>query len=403
MENDRKNGGTCVKRWRLFLHRKFDNYSFEEYFIMFIVCTIFLPYYVSVLAILLFLLYVAAKGKLIQSIRTVSKAWFAILFCVGTSFVAVCYHNYLGALCGLVILCIMMFTMYYRSVVHKRLFELLMDACCIISLFCVVWALMEYAKIVDQLGLDFFMFEIEDSPKHRVNSTFFNANYYAMMIEFIVLICVYKMMQMKTKRRIIFYFLVIGANLFALYLTGCRTAWIPFIVTIPLMFLMNMRMKFFTVSMSVICTGGLSILFYPKLMQRTTIFIDFMKRAKIWKTAVYGIREHPLFGEGPLTYMHIYKKYHGHPTQHAHNVVLDPLLSHGIVLLVVFGVYMFDNLKEHWLLWRRKIDVRLCSLFVAFVLTVLLHGILDYTIYWVQTAQLFFLVCSASSMYFRKS
>ncbi len=392
-----------MERWISFLHRKFDNYSLEEYCVMIIVCTIFLPYYFSVCSIIFFLFYLAVKGKLFKIIREVSKAWFAIIFCLGTSFVAVCHQNYLGALCGLVILCIMMFTIYYRTIINKRLFELLMDACCIISLFCVVWAVMEYAKIVDQLGLDFFMFEIEDSPKHRVNSTFFNANYYAMMIEFIVLICVYKMMQMKTKRRIIFYTIVISANLFALYLTGCRTAWIPFVVTIPLMFLMNMRMRFFTVSMGAILAGGMSILFHPQLMQRTSIFVDFMKRANIWKTAIYGIMEHPLFGQGPLTYMHIYKTYHGHPTQHAHSVFLDPLLSHGIVFVVIFGVYLLGNIKEHWLLFRRKIDIRLCSLFTAFVLTVLLHGMLDYTIYWVQTAQLFLLVCSASSMYFKKN
>lgn len=391
-----------MERWISFLHRKFDNYSFEEYCIMCIACTIFLPYYFSVCSIILFLFYLAVKGKLFKSIRIVPKAWFAIIFCLLTSFVAVLYQNYIGAFCGLVILCIMIFTIYYRTIINKRLFELLMDACCIISLFCVIWAIMEYTKIVDQLGLDFFMFEIEDNPKYRVNSTFFNANYYAMMIEFIVLICVYKMMQMKTKRRIIFYTIVIIANLFALYLTGCRTAWIPFVVTIPLMFLMNMRLRFFTISMSTILVGGMSILFHPQLMQRTSIFIDFMKRAKIWKTAIYGIMEHPLFGQGPLTYMHIYKKYHGHPTQHAHSVFLDPLLSHGVILVIVFGIYLFVNIKEHWLLFKRKIDIRLCSLFTAFVLTVLIHGMLDYTIYWIQTAQLFLLVCSASSMYFKQ-
>lgn len=391
-----------MERWKRFLHRKFDDFSLDEYLIMFVVCSMFLPYYFSVLSIIGVLLYWIAEGRLFRAINMVPKAWFAIIFCIGTTIVAMLYKNWLGALCGIVILCILTFIIFYRTIINKRLFELLMDACCIISLFCVVWACMEYAKIVDQLGLDFFMFEIEDSPKHRVNSTFFNANYYAMMIEFIVLICVYKMMQVKTMRRIIFYIVVISANLFALYLTGCRTAWIPFIVTIPFMFLVNRRMRFFTVSMSAIVAAGCSVIYYPELMQRTSVVFDFMKRTRIWKTAIYGIQEHPLFGQGPLTYMHIYKQYHGHPTQHAHSVYLDPLLSHGIVFVIIFGIYLFGNIKEHWLLLKRKIDVRLFSLIVAFTLTVLLHGILDYTIYWVQTAQLFLLVFSASSMYFHK-
>ena len=115
-----------------------------------------------------------------------------------------------------------------------------------------------------------------------------------------------------------------------------------------------------------------------------------------------GIKAHPLFGEGPLTYYHIYKQYGGHPTQHAHNVILDPLLSHGLIPCIILLVYLGSNLKEVWLLFKRRIDMRLFSLIVAFLLTVLIHGILDYTIYWVQTSLLFFIVFSASSIYFHK-
>ena len=312
------------------------------------------------------------------------------------------YKNWLGAVCGVAILLIFLFVFYYRTYINKRLFELLLDACCIISLFCVVWALMEYVRIINRLDYHFLDLVIEDSPKDRVNSTFFNANYYAMMIEFIVLICVYKMMQVKTLRRIVFYLFTIAANLFALYLTGCRTAWIPFVVTVPFMFLMNKRFGFFSFSMGAIAVSGISLLVYPELMQRTSILGDFLKRAKIWKTAVKGIKAHPLFGEGPLTYYHIYKQYGGHPTQHAHNVILDPLLSHGLIPCIILLVYLGSNLKEVWLLFKRRIDMRLFSLIVAFLLTVLIHGILDYTIYWVQTSLLFFIVFSASSIYFHK-
>ena len=128
-----------------------------------------------------------------------------------------------------------------------------------------VYKRQEYMRIVHRLNYDFMMLVIEDSPKNRVNSTFFNANYYAMMIEFLVLICVYKMMQVKTKRRIIFYIVTILANLFALYLTGCRTAWVPFVVTIPFMFLMNKRFGYFTATMSAIGTGGIAILLKPEV------------------------------------------------------------------------------------------------------------------------------------------
>ena len=122
-----------------------------------------------------------------------------------SSFVAFVNGNYLGGVCAIGILLLLLFIFYYRTIINKRLFELLMDACCIISLFCFAWALMEYFRIITRLDYSFLEFRVEDNPKNRINSTFFNANYYAMMIEFLVLICIYKMMQVKTTRRIVFY------------------------------------------------------------------------------------------------------------------------------------------------------------------------------------------------------
>ena len=83
-----------------------------------------------------------------------------------------------------------------------------------------------------------------------------------------------------------------------------------------------------------------------------TIFQDFSKRSNIWETAVKGIQAHPLLGKGPLTYFHIYKQYHGHPTQHAHSIYLDPILSHGIIGVILAGIYFAGNLKEVYLLLK---------------------------------------------------
>ena len=376
-----------MERISAFLHRKLDNFTLDEYIIMFVVCSIFLPFEFPLLAIAGVLLYLCATGRMKGIIQAVPKSGFMIVFCLLTSAIAFISGNLLGGVCGIGILLLMLFIFYFRTVINKRLFELLMDACCIISLFCFGWAMMEYCRIIDRLNYSFLQLKVENSPKDRINSTFFNANYYAMMIEFIVLICVYKMMQVKTLRRIVFYVVTIVCNLFALYLSGSRTAWIPFVVTIPFMFLINKRFIYFTTSMAGIGGAGLLLL---------------LERSNIWETAIKGIQAHPLLGEGPLTYFHIYKQYHGHPTQHAHSIYLDPILSHGIIGVILAGIYFAGNLKEVYLLLKRRIDLRLFSLISAFILTILIHGILDYTVYWVQTGLLFLIVLSASSMYFHK-
>ena len=386
-----------------FLHRKFDGYDIEEYMIMVAVCSIFLPFFCSLTVIVVILLYLLFKGRLPEIIKEFPKSTAVFLFCAMTAVVSIVYQNYLGAICALGIFVVFLFILFYRSKVTSRLFELIIDASCIISLFCFAWAVMEYYSIVQTLDYDFFTFDIADDPIYRVNSTFFNANYYAMMVEFLVLMCVYKMMNAKTLRRIVFYVITISCNLMGLYLSGCRTAWVPFMITIPLMFLLNNHKKFFAATVAVFVIGGIALLIEPELFPRADNFdAYYLTREDIWFTAIQGIKDHPLFGQGPLTYFHMYAAYGGPQTQHAHSVYLDPFLSFGIVGVWLLGTYFYQNGKEIWHLYSQKLNLRLFSLILAFILTVLIHGILDYTIFWVQTAQIFLLVLSASSMYTNK-
>lgn len=383
-----------------FYHRKFDGYDKEEYLIMVAVCSIFLPFFCSLAVIILILLYLLIKKRLPEMIQEYPKSKYIFLFCGITGIVSLLYQNYLGAVCSIGILVVFLFILFYRTKITKRLFELILDASCIISLFCFGWALMEYYSIVQTLDYDFFTFNIADDPIYRVNSTFFNANYYAMMVEFLVLMCVYKMMNAKTMRRIVFYVITIGCNLMGLYLSGCRTAWVPFLITIPLMFLLNNHKKFFAATMLVFAIGAVTLFIKPEIFPRADNFdAYFTTREDIWVASIEGIKDRPLFGEGPLTYYHTYSEYHAPETQHAHSVFLDPFLSFGIVGVILLGIYFYQNGREVWHLYSQRINVRLFSLIIAFILTVLIHGILDYTIFWVQTAQIFLLVLSASSIY----
>lgn len=389
-----------ISRTMTFLHRKLDGYQLEEYMIMFVAASIFLPFYCSIVAILLVLMYLTYKKKIPSIVRQFPKAMYPIAFSVITLVVSLIYGNYLGAVCSLGIFIIFLFILFYRSMITERLFELIVDASCIVSLFCFGWALLEYSSIIQSMDYEFFQLEIADDPYFRVNSTFFNANYYAMMIEFLVLMCIYKMMNAKTLRRIVFYILTIGCNLLGLYLSGCRTAWVPFVITIPLMFLLNNKKGYFNASVCVIAIAGLAVLLVPELFPRSDSFGLYLNtRIDIWKAALEALWDTPLFGRGPLTYNHINIAYGGPPTQHAHNVFLDPLLSFGVVGVGILIGYFWENGKEVWHLYSQKLNIRLFSLILVFIITVIIHGLLDFTIFWVQTSQIFFLVLSASSIY----
>lgn len=385
-------------RAKKFYHRKFDGFQTEEYLLILAVTTIFLPFFFSLGAIVIVLLYLMSKGRLIPIVKQYPKAKYPLIFCVLTFGVSLFHGNTLGAVCSVGILVVFLFILFYRSIVTKRLFELIVDASCIASLFCFAWALLEYGSIIE--SLDYPGFTIEDDPLYRVNSTFFNANYYAMMIEFLILMCVYKMMNARTKRRIVFYIITIGCNLTGLYLSGCRTAWIPFVITIPLMFLLNNHKRFFASTIAIMGLAAIALLIDPNLFPRADSFGIYLEtRVEIWHVAIQGIKDYPLFGQGPLTYMLTCVTYDGPVTQHAHSIYLDPFLSFGVTGVILLGMYFYQQGKEVWHLFSQKLDVRLFSLILAFLVTILIHGILDYTIFWVQTAQIFLLVLSAASIY----
>lgn len=385
------------------LHHILDVFNNDEKLILLGVASLYLHYTATIVILVGIVGYLFKKGRIKGIISEVPRTKFVMLFCAITTVVAMLYGNWLGAGCGIGIMLLFLFIFYYRSVATKRMFEVMLDICCALSLLCVVWGVIEYYFICQRLDHSVFELFIANSPKNRVHAGFFNANYYAMMIEFTVLICFYKAMQWKSWKHTVFYAVTALANLFALLLTGCRTAWVPFVVSVPVLILCCRMYKLF--GLSVIGIGGVAgfILMNPTLMKRAAfIGKDFAKRERIWTTAIKGIQAHPLFGEGPLTYYKIYPLYDGHPTQHAHNIFLDPILSHGVIPVLIIAVYFGSNLKEIFRLIKRKIDIPMFGLIIGFIITIILHGLLDLTVYWVQTGALFLIIFSSSSIYFRK-
>lgn len=90
--------------------------------------------------------------------------------------------------------------------------------------------------------------------------------------------------------------------------------------------------------------------------------------------------------------MMILNKYNGHLTQHAHSVYLDPLLSFGIIGLACLVPYVYDNCKR---LYKVKEHYSYIALVMGFIGVLLIHGILDYTIFGytlVYSSYLYYLV-----------
>ena len=77
-----------ISKIKAFYHRKLDGYSFEEYLIMFVTCSIFLPYFCSIAAVLFTLCYLIFTHQLSAIIRrtphaftTTESEWFSHWAC----------------------------------------------------------------------------------------------------------------------------------------------------------------------------------------------------------------------------------------------------------------------------------------------------------------------------------
>ncbi|MGN1343037.1 MAG: O-antigen ligase family protein [Traorella sp.] len=393
-----------INFFKAFCRRKLTGYSRNQYLIMFVVLTMFLPYYFGLIAIGCVIVYLIFTKQLKKVICNTPKSVYAIIFCIYSFGVSLYHHNELGMIQSIGLLMIALFIMFYRNNVNDRLFTFIIDTCCLLSICCCIWGLLEYASIVERLGHSFEDFIIDDAPKNRVNSTFFNANYYAQMIQFLILMCIYKILNTRKIHRIVFYTTTIICNLIALYLTGCRTAWLSFLITVPLMFYVNDQKKICYALLTLILLTGIVVLINPDLFPRfDTIFSSFSIRLKIWKTGLLGIQDNFLFGLGPGGYKLIYPKYNGHPTAHSHSIYIEPMLSFGLIGLILAFVFMYPVFKEIYVLFKNKINRKLTGLAICFIITVLIHNIFNYSIFWSQTGVIFLLVINAGSMYFRKN
>ena len=385
-----------------FYERKILGYSLNQYLIIFVLCSIFLPYYFGFITMGIVILYLIFTKQLKNIILKTPNGIMPLVFSIYTICVSIYHENNIGIIQGLGIVIISIFIMFYRENIDKRLFTCIIDLCCLGSLCCFLWGILEYLSIIEHMGVEFTELIIFDSPKNRVNATFYNANFYAQLIQFFVLMCIYKILNTKEKHRILFYVATILCNLFALYLTGCRTGWLSFIFTLPIMFYMNGWKKTCYGLSGCIILAMFIVLMNPSLFPRfDSILSSFSVRVEIWLTAIKGIKDNLFFGLGIGGYILIFSKYDGYKANHAHNVLLDPMLSFGLVGLVIFITFMIPVCKEIYRLYKSKIDMKLLGLILCFVIAVLVHGIFNYSIMWSQTGIIFLLIFNAGYMYFK--
>ena len=375
-----------------------EHFTHNQRYIIVAILSMFLPFYMCATVLIFLTIRLLLKGEIQDAYRKTAKSQYILYFC-GLSFVvSLFYQNYYGAGCSLGILAILSFVLYYRQRITGELFEFIMNCIIVLSVFAALYGLIEYIGILNKFDIDQLEIIIFNRPQDRINSVFFNANYYAMMIEFFVCITFYKILKIKdikvNYKKFCYYLAVIAINLFMLLLTACRTAWPALAAGVLVILIIDKQYKACLAIMAgVICVY---FVFNPSKFPRVdNIIAYFGTRQGIWDVAIANIKTHPLFGEGPMTYWHIYKAYNGHPTEHAHSIYLDPLLCFGIIGILT----ILPFIKRLYRLWKTQIDKTLVALIISFTVMIFVHGMLDYTIFFVQTGFLYLLIASSFDIY----
>ena len=365
----------------------------------------FLPFYITLIIHAIELIILLKRGELVEAYKKTSASYFILLFCALLAIVSLFYQNYLGILVTVGILMLGSFAVYYRQHISAESFEFFMDTTLILSLVAALVAIIQYFIILHRFNIDGFELIIFNTPKNRVDSFYFNANYYAMMIEFWVGIAFYKILRLTQEEHVNFkkiggYCIIILINLFTLVLSGCRTAWPAMLAGLAIMLLFAHFYKLF----GLIVAGGMAsagfLFTHKSYIPRASNITKYLGvRQKIWRAALASIKDHPLFGEGPLTYMHIWKQYNGHNTQHAHNIFLDPPLSFGIVGILMILPYLISCIKRTYITYKLHKNDTLVALIIGLIVMTYIHGLLDYTIFFIQTSFTLFMVISSFDIY----
>lgn len=250
-----------------------------------------------------------------------------------------------------------------------------------------------------------FIFVLMGDSKHRIYSTYGNANIAASWFVLNIIMILY-LFETKSflnnesflknyKFKYITQLLII---LLALLFTGSRGGLISLGLTIMIMSLfektsLKKRLLFFS---TLLLIGILSyiifknISFVSQYIVAHPFEVSLYPRINIWKDGLDMIKEKPITGWGVLATFEngsaLMVRY-GRWTLHLHNIWLAMFGSLGIVGLSIYLLMKISLYKNILMLF--KTDYKLASLALSINLAIVIHGLVDMPIYYPQVGMIF--------------
>ena len=244
----------------------------QEKLLILLSLSIFMPFYFTAVIFVLFCIYALIKKQLQPAYKNVKGSVWILPFTLLSIVVSMVYKNYVGVGCSIIILALLSLALYFGYYGNKKVMIQILKLYLLMSIVCGLYAVIQYKQILVNNGIEGWKFIIFDKPKDRVQSFFFNANYYAMMCEFFALLTVYFFLYEDSSWQTKVYYVIVGVyNLFFLLMTACRTAWPALGVGVIVLCLLT-RKKLYYAIIGVLVAGIVGVLMVkPDLFPRFDI------------------------------------------------------------------------------------------------------------------------------------
>lgn len=402
----------------------FSNTTLPEKLIILLSISLFLPYELTIGYVIFLGIYTLVINIRNKSFKTLLKKtpYGLVLLILDVYFIIVSFvvGNWLGLLISIALFLVFFTYFYYRQYLTLKLFNLVVDVMIFMSVISVGYSIIEQLFYAQELGSVLNFFDIANSPKYRVHAFYFNANFYALMIAMVILLCVYKLLSLNehSRNNYIRYIIVIALNLFALFLTGSRLAWPAMILGLIFMFLFTKKWLAFSLTLgSVLALVVLILLDVPIIPRFVEYGLSLERRANIYENAFLMMKDTWLFGRGPLTYLFEWPNYvdeyikvygieripkAGLYSEHTHSIFIEPLVSFGLIGTFFFVFYLVVLLKDILKMMFRRYNAYLSALIISVIICVVIADVIDLAVLWIQTGMLFFMIIGASAIYQEK-
>ncbi len=326
----------------------------------------------------------------------------AIALCVFSIFgyaVAAIYKNWLGLIALFGVMAIAVIGQYMTAVATKRTFTGAVDLICSLAPIAALTTAIEFIirHFTYNIPFEDIVFEF------RCGEIFYlHPNYLGTFASIVATLCIYRFYTNQKHR--LRYIISGVCCIVCIILSGSMFACIELAVAALAMIIFCRKWRSLAILSGCLVLAGIAVIIVPELIPRLDQADGtLLARVNVWQYSVEIFKKTPFCGQGLLTYFHnfntgaiVIENNPMHNTQHAHNILLECLVSFGVVgtaLIITYLVMQWKGVIKS--LKSRSFPIE-AGLIFGVISGVIVHGLIDITLLWVQPGLIFLLVISAS-------